>query len=81
MTESTRPGDRLLDDAYAIAADNAVPDDIKKKAIPALCREALEATAWDVYSSRQLTVGRTRSELEDAWENATTTRLRVGVGC
>lgn len=79
VTESTRPGDRLLDDAYAIAADNAVPDDIKKKAIPTLCREALEATAWDVYSARQLTVGRTRSELEESWEKATTTRLRVGL--
>ena len=77
VTESTRPADRLLDDAYAIAADKAVPGDIKKKAIPALCREALEATAWDVYSSRQLTAGRSRSEVEDAWESATTTRLRV----
>ena len=79
VTESTRPADRLLDDAYAIAADKAVPDDIKKKAIPVLCREALEATAWDVYSSRQLTAGRSRAELEDTWENATTTRLRVAL--
>jgi ABC-type lipoprotein export system ATPase subunit len=79
VTESTRPADRLLDDAYAIAADKAVPADIKKKAIPVLCREALEATAWDVYSTRQLTAGRSRVELEEAWEKATTTRLRVAL--
>ncbi|KKW65691.1 recombinase RecF [Mycolicibacterium elephantis] len=79
VTESTRPADRLLDDAYAIAVDEAVPDDIKKKAIPALCREALEATAWDVYSSRLLTAGHSRTELEDAWDDATTTRLRVAL--
>ena len=79
VTESTRPADRLLDDAYAIAADKAVPDDIKKKAVPVLCREALEATAWDVYSSRQLTAGRSRAELEQTWEDATTTRLRVAL--
>ncbi|BBY44165.1 AAA family ATPase [Mycolicibacterium celeriflavum] len=79
VTESTRPADRLLDDAFAIAVDEAVPDDIKKKAVPVLCREAVEATAWDVYSSRLLTEGRTRAELEEAWGNATTTRLRVAL--
>ncbi|MCV7281686.1 AAA family ATPase [Mycolicibacterium flavescens] len=79
VTESTHPADRLLDDAYAIAVDDAVPDDIKKKAVPVLCREAMEATAWDVYSSRLLTAGRTRADLEEAWENATTTRLRVAL--
>ena len=40
VTESTRPADRLLEDAYAVAVDDAVPDDIKKKAVPMLCREA-----------------------------------------
>lgn len=79
VTESTRPADRLLGDAYAIAVDDAVPDEIKKKAVPMLCREALEATAWDVYSSRQLTVGRSRYEVEEAWDSATTTRLRVAL--
>ena len=33
VTESSRPADRLLEDAYAIAADEAFPD-IKKKAFP-----------------------------------------------
>lgn len=78
-TESTRPADRLLDDAFAIAVDKAVPDDIKKKAVPVLCREALEATAWDVLSSRLLTAGKSRAELEDLWEQATTTRLRLAL--
>lgn len=79
VTESTRPADRLLEDAYAVAVDDAVPDDIKKKAVPMLCREALEATAWDVYSSRRLIAGRSRYEVEQAWESATTTRLRVAL--
>jgi hypothetical protein len=79
VTESTRPGDRLLEDAFAIAADEAVPDDIKKKAVPLLCREALEVTAWDVFSSRQFTAGNFRTELEDIWNGATTTRQRVAL--
>jgi len=79
VTESTRPADRLLEDAFAIAVDEAVPDDIKKKAVPLLCREALEVTAWDVFSSRQFTAGNSRAELEDMWKEATTTRQRVAL--
>jgi len=79
VTESSRPADRLLDDAFAIAVDEAVPDDIKKKAVPVLCREALEATAWDVFSARQLAAGKSRVALEETWDQATTTRQRVGL--
>jgi ABC-type lipoprotein export system ATPase subunit len=79
VTESTRPADRLLEDAFAIAVDDAVPDEIKKKAVPLLCREALEVTAWDVFSSRQFTAGNSRVELEDMWNDATTARQRVAL--
>jgi energy-coupling factor transporter ATP-binding protein EcfA2 len=79
IVESTRPATRLLDDAFAIAADDAVPEDIKRSAIPALCREALEVTAWDVYSSKALAAGRSRGEVETAWENATKTAKRLAL--
>ena len=79
VVESTRPATRLLDDAFAIAADDAVPEDIKRSAIPALCREALEATAWDVYSSKALADGRSREDIEDAWESATKTAKRLAL--
>jgi ABC-type cobalamin/Fe3+-siderophores transport system ATPase subunit len=79
VTESTRPADRLLEDAFAIAVDDAVPDEIKRKAVPLLCREALEVTAWDVFSSRQFTAGNSRAELEDIWNDATTMRQRVAL--
>ena len=79
MVDSTRPATRLLDDAFAIAADDAVPEDIKRSAIPALCREALEATAWDVYSSKAFANGQSREEVEAAWENATKTAKRLAL--
>lgn len=79
IVESTRPATRILDDAFAIAADEAVPEDIKRSAIPALCREALEATAWDVYTSKALADGRSRDEIEAAWENATKTAKRLAL--
>ena len=79
VTESSRPATRMLEDAFAIAADDAVPDAVKKAAVPMLCREALEVTAWDVFSARVLAKGQSHSEFEDAWEKATTTKQRLGL--
>ncbi|QZT57896.1 ATP-binding protein [Mycolicibacterium austroafricanum] len=79
VIDSTRPADRLLDDAYAIAIDDAVPADVKKKAVPMLCREALEVVAWDVFSARSFAAGQSRVDTEEAWDTATTTRQRVGL--
>jgi DNA repair exonuclease SbcCD ATPase subunit len=79
VVESTRPATRLLDDAFAIAVDEAVPEDIKRSAIPALCREALESAAWDVYSSKAFSGGRSREDIEEAWEKATKTAKRLAL--
>jgi ABC-type hemin transport system ATPase subunit len=79
VVDSTRPATRLLDDAFAIAVDEAVPEDIKRAAIPALCREALEAAAWDVYSSKAFADGQLREELAAAWEGATKTTKRLAL--
>lgn len=79
VVDSTRPATRLLDDAFAIAADEAVPEDVKRSAIPALCREALEATAWDVYSSKAFAKGHSREEVETAWEEANKTAKRLAL--
>jgi ABC-type Mn2+/Zn2+ transport system ATPase subunit len=79
VSESSRPAKRMLDDAFAIAADAAVPDAIKSAAIPVLCREALESTAWDVFATRSLTSGRSPAEVEETWNAATTTRKRLAL--
>ncbi len=79
VTESSDPATRLLDDAFAIAADDAVPDDIKARAIPRLCREALEITAKDVFASRALKEGRDRSDVESTWEAAKKVGARLAL--
>jgi energy-coupling factor transporter ATP-binding protein EcfA2 len=79
VTESSDPATRLLDDAFAIAADQAVPDDIKRRAVPGLCREAVEVTAKDVFTARALAQGRERSEVEAAWEAAQKVAGRVAL--
>lgn len=79
VAESSRPATRMLEDAYAIAADEAVPEAVKKAAVPMLCRDALESTAWDVFSARQLADGQSHAEFEEAWEKATSTRRRLAL--
>ena len=78
VTESSRPAMWMLEDAFAIAADDGVPDTVKKAAVPMLCREALESTAWDVFSARLLAQGQSHSEFEEAWERRR--RRRGGSG-
>ena len=79
VTESTTPAKRLLDDAYTIAADEVVPDGIKSAAIPVLCREALELTAWDVFAFRALAEGMSHDEVERKWEGSESTRRRLAL--
>ncbi len=79
MTEASRPATRLLDDAFAIAADEAVPEDIKKAAVPMLCREAFEATCWEVFAAKAWARGQSRAEVEAHWERATTVRRRLAL--
>ncbi|WP_428342376.1 AAA family ATPase [Mycobacterium sp.] len=79
VAESTTPAKRLLDDAFTIGADEAVPDAIKSAAIPVLCREALEQTAWDVYVLKALAKGTPYEELELEWDGAEGTRKRLAL--
>jgi hypothetical protein len=79
IAESSDPATRLLDDAFALAADDAVPDDVKKRAVPRLIREAVEITAKDVFSQRVLGSGGARTEVESAWEAAQKVSKRLAL--
>ena len=79
VADSLSPAKRALDDAYAIAADPAVPDEIKKRAVGVLCREAFEATLWDVYSAREFAMGAASGDVEASWEAATKVRKRIAL--
>ena len=79
VAESSDPASRLLADAFAIAADEAVPSDIKRLAVPRLCREAVEVAAKDVFSSRALAQGLSRSDIETRWEDAPKVAKRLAL--
>lgn len=79
IAESSRPVRRLLDDAFAIAVDEGVPEAIKRVAVPVLCREALESAAWDLFNARAMAKGDSRELVEKKWEGACTVRKRLAL--
>jgi predicted ATPase len=68
--DALSPATRYLDDAYALALDDDVPDSAKNKVIPSLCRMAFETTAYDVFVARALAAGETREFIETTWDKA-----------
>jgi ABC-type lipoprotein export system ATPase subunit len=79
VTPCSDPARRFLDDAFAVAKDSHVPDDVRMRVIPGLCRMAVEAAARDVYMARRFTAGDTRVDVEAAWQETTTTRQRLAL--
>jgi recombinational DNA repair ATPase RecF len=77
---ATDPAQRYLDDAFGLVLEaeaERLTDSAMRRTLPGLLRFAVEAAAKDRYFSRRLTAGDSVTAVEDAWERATTTRLKV----
>ena len=74
VDEHGDPALRYLDDARAVAKDNAVDLALRTKVVCALVREAIEAKCHDLVLIDGMRTGRRVTELEAALEGAT--RLR-----
>lgn len=79
ITTALDPGRRYLEDARALNRDDDVPDDIKRRTIPGLCRLAVESVSRDRFYARRFGSGQDRSVVEAAWGEATTTRMRMAL--
>lgn len=55
ITKVLDPVDRHLRDAHNVAIDKELPDPVKERVVPALCRQALEATCVEIVRRRRLT--------------------------
>jgi hypothetical protein len=79
IEDDHHPSSRYLDDAFAFAKDDNVPDDAKNKVVPGLCRMGLETTAFEVFSARSYAAGFDRPTVEKQWADATTLKQRLGL--
>ena len=79
VSSGSEPAARYLDDARAVASDKAVTEDVAARVVPEMCRLALEAACRDLYYRREFLAGRSRHDVEVAWEAAKKTSHRLAL--
>jgi hypothetical protein len=75
----TDPADRYLQDARAVALDDNIPDPVRRRVVPEMCRLSLESRCREKYFARAIRAGTTRVDVEAAWVEARTTRARLAL--
>ena len=73
------PVERLLKDAQALCADEALPDAVAARVVPGLCRLAVEAAFTEAVRRRQLQAGKRHAEVEAGIDAAGTLSRRAAL--
>jgi len=71
ITKVLDPVERHLHDARKVAVDKELPDPVKARVVPTLCRQALEATCVEIVRRRRLSRGDRHEEVEKVIAAAT----------
>lgn len=81
IRDNVNPALRAVSDIFALIKDDRLPDEIRARVLPGLCRVAVESAAKQAFYTKQSIAGRPRSESEDAWMSArkTVSRLALAV--
>ncbi len=66
-----------LEDAWALLKDDRLDEAIKRRILPGVLRQAVESALWERYAADRLRRGDAIVDVEDAWDRATTTWLRL----
>ena len=80
IAASTDPTTRYLLDAFALISEfdgGRLSEPALRRTLPGLLRFAVEAAARDRFFTRSLKAGMLLKDVEDAWQDATTTRQKV----
>lgn len=81
IRDNVNPALRAVSDIFALIKDDRLPDEIRARVLPGLCRVAVESAAKQAFYTKQSIAGRSRSESEEAWNSAkkTVSRLALAV--
>jgi recombinational DNA repair ATPase RecF len=79
IRDNVNPALRAVNDIFALIKDDRLPDDIRARVLPGLCRVAVESAAKQAFYTKQSIVGRPRSESENAWMSAKKTASRLAL--
>lgn len=79
VRDNVNPALRHVSDVFALIKDDRMPDDIKRRAAPALFRMALEAAAKQSFYARRSMAGELLTDSEQAWLSAKKTSSRLAL--
>jgi hypothetical protein len=71
---SKDPVSRYLEDAFTLAKTNDLPQDVAKRVVPGLCRQAIEAACMEAIRKRRIGRGEPHVEVEDLLSGITGTK-------
>jgi len=64
VVAGSRPSERYLNEAFALAKTDGLPDDVRARVVPGFCRSAIEAACATVVRRRRMADGIGHSEVE-----------------
>lgn len=79
IRDNVNPALRQVADVFALIKDDDMPEEAKRRAIPALFRLSVEAAAKQSYFGRKSLDGTPREEWETRWQEAKKTRNRIAL--
>lgn len=79
LAEADTPAQRYVADVHATVRDELLPDEVKRRAVQAIFRLAIEAAAWDRYVRTRTADGTAWVDLERTWSETQKTRGRIAL--
>ena len=80
LTKSLDPIQGAIDDARAVELSSELPDKVRRRVVPGLCRQAIEAACLEAGRRRLLAGGMSLDECEETWAAADRLLSRLSVG-
>lgn len=77
VSNDLRPAYRHLNDAHAILREVKMDEDVKRRILPGVLRQAVEDAVWQRFSQERLLAGETLDDLERHWDEAGRVRARL----
>ena len=78
--KSLDPIQGAIEDARAVQLSDGLPDEVRRRVVPGLCRQAIEASCLESGRRRLLAGGMSLDECEETWAAADKLLPRVAIG-
>ncbi|MCY3661623.1 MAG: AAA family ATPase [bacterium] len=80
LKKSLDPVRGAIEDARAVELSDGLPDEVRRRVVPGLCRQAIEAACLESGRRRLLAGGMSLDECEETWATADRLLPRVAIG-